>query len=160
MATDWRGYDATHADADDPYTAAARSYEGIGVGLQSEFEQLSIDQHTLVNDLLYEEDDASSTEGDVGGECACAYCGISNIECLARCVKTNKWFCNGRSNGLPASCLVYHLVRSKNKEVQLHESSPLGDMTLECYVTGATNVFNLGFIPCKDETSSCSPRER
>ena len=24
-------------------------------------------------------------------------------------------------------------------------------MTLECYVTGATNVFNLGFIPCKDE---------
>ena len=151
MATDWRGYDATHADADDPYTAAARSYEGIGVGLQSEFEQLSIDQHTLVNDLLYEEDDASSTEGDVGGECACAYCGISNIECLARCVKTNKWFCNGRSNGLPASCLVYHLVRSKNKEVQLHESSPLGDMTLECYVTGATNVFNLGFIPCKDE---------
>ena len=52
MATDWRGYDATHADADDPYTAAARSYEGIGVGLQSEFEQLSIDQHTLVNDLL------------------------------------------------------------------------------------------------------------
>ena len=72
MATDWRGYDATHADADDPYTAAARSYEGIGVGLQSEFEQLSIDQHTLVNDLLYEEDDASSTEGDVGGECACA----------------------------------------------------------------------------------------
>ena len=66
-------------------------------------------------------------------------------------MKTNKWFCNGRSNGLPASCLIYHLVRSRNKEVRLHESSPLGDMLLECYVTGATNVFNLGFIPCKDE---------
>ena len=35
--------------------------------------------------------------------------------------------------------------------MRLHESSPLGDMLLECYVTGATNVFNLGFIPCKDE---------
>ena len=47
--------------------------------------------------------------------------------------------------------MIYHLVRSRNKEVRLHESSPLGDMTLECYVTGATNVFNLGFVPCKDE---------
>jgi hypothetical protein len=46
---------------------------------------------------------------------------------------------------------VYHLVRSKHKEVSLHKDSPLGDMVLECYVTGTRNVFQLGFIPCKSE---------
>ena len=32
-----------------------------------------------------------------------------------------------------------------------NQDSPLGDMVLECYASGQRNVFNLGFIPCKDE---------
>ena len=46
---------------------------------------------------------------------------------------------------------MYHLVRSRNKEVCLHRDSPLGEMILECYLTGQRNVFTLGFVPCKDE---------
>ena len=68
-----------------------------------------------------------------------------------KCVATGKWFCNSRPATLPASCIVYHLVRSKHREVSLHKDSPLGDMVLECYATGARNVFQLGFIPCKSE---------
>lgn len=79
------------------------------------------------------------------------YCGIHNPSCVVRCVTTGKWFCNSRPASLPASCIVYHLVRSRGKEVSLHKSSPLGEMLLECYVTGNRNVFNLGFVPCKTE---------
>ena len=80
-----------------------------------------------------------------------SYCGIHNPHTVVRCVTTGKWFCNSRPATLPASCIVYHLVRSKCKEVALHKDSPLGDMTLECYVSGTRNVFQLGFIPCKSE---------
>jgi regulator of nonsense transcripts 1 len=152
----------------DPY-AAAQAHATYGVDpnaapdaglIGSELEHLSLaddhSSHALVNDLLdgddidYEDDEDFEDAG-AASEFACAYCGISNTSCVAQCVKTGKWFCNGRSNGLPASCLIYHCVKSKSKEVRLHETSPLGDMLLECYVTGETNVFNLGFIPCKDE---------
>ncbi len=80
-----------------------------------------------------------------------SYCGIHNPATVVRCVATGKWFCNSRPATLPASCIVYHLVRSKHKEVSLHKDSPLGDMVLECYVSGTRNVFQLGFIPCKSE---------
>ena len=82
---------------------------------------------------------------------ACAYCGIRDPACVVKCVATEKWFCNSRHSTLPASCIVYHLVRSRNKEVQLHADSPLGDMVLECYLTGQRNVFTLGFVPCVDD---------
>ena len=68
-----------------------------------------------------------------------------------RCAATGKWFCNSRPATLPASCIVYHLVRSRHKDVSLHKESPLGDMLLECYLTGTRNAFQLGFIPCKSE---------
>ena len=34
---------------------------------------------------------------------------------MVKCVATGKWFCNSRHNTLPASCIVYHMVRSRNK---------------------------------------------
>lgn len=46
-------------------------------------------------------------------EWACAYCGVNNPACVVRCLKTGKWFCNGRQQGCSASCAVFHLVRSK-----------------------------------------------
>jgi regulator of nonsense transcripts 1 len=84
-------------------------------------------------------------------EHACAYCGIDDAPCVVRCVASGRWFCNSRHNSLPASCAVYHLIRSRCKEVQLHRDSPLGEMVLECYLSGNKNVFTLGFVPCVDE---------
>lgn len=86
-------------------------------------------------------------------EHACSYCGIHNPACVVRCNATGKWFCNSRANSLPASCIVYHLIRSKHKAVTLHKDSPLGEMTLECYLTGTRNVFQLGFIPAKGDNT-------
>jgi regulator of nonsense transcripts 1 len=83
-------------------------------------------------------------------EHACRYCGIHEPSCVVKCVKTGKWFCNGRGN-TNQSHIVHHLVRSKYKEVQLHKDSPLGDAKCECYQCGSTNVFLLGFIPAKKE---------
>ena len=51
-------------------------------------------------------------------ECACAYCDVRTPAALVKCVATGKWFCNNKPLGLPASCIVYHLVRSKHNEAQ------------------------------------------
>ena len=29
-------------------------------------------------------------------EWACSYCGVSDAACVAKCITTGKWFCNGR----------------------------------------------------------------
>ena len=90
---------------------------------------------------------------------ACSYCGIDDALCVVQCVGTGKWFCNSKRNGLPASCAVYHLVRTRSHEVRLHEDSPLGDMVLECYLTGNRNVFTLGFAPCRNDDAVVLSRE-
>lgn len=76
---------------------------------------------------------------------ACRYCGICSPQCVAKCVETNKWFCNASAGS--SSHLVHHLVRSRSHQVQLHPSSPLTDTILECYNCGSRNVFVLGFVP-------------
>ena len=81
----------------------------------------------------------------------CEFCNIHTPSAVVKCVATGKWFCNHRQQGLPASCIVYHLVRSRHNEVMLHKESPLGEITLECFLTGAKNVFQLGFVPVKED---------
>lgn len=81
----------------------------------------------------------------------CEYCNIHTPAAVVKCVATGKWFCNYKPAGLPASCIVYHLVRSRNSEVMLHKESPLGEITLECFITGTKNVFQLGFVPVKED---------
>ena len=39
----------------------------------------------------------------------CRYCGIHSASCVVKCVKSGKWFCNGRVTGT-ASCILTHLV--------------------------------------------------
>lgn len=63
-----------------------------------------------------------------------------------------QWFCNGRM-GPSGSCIVVHLVRTRCREVQLHRDSPLGDAVLECYNSGARNVFVLGFVPVRNDNT-------
>ena len=75
---------------------------------------------------------------------ACTYCNIHSPASVVKCAATGKWFCNSKAPGLPASCIIYHLVRSKHNEVVLHKESPLGEITLECFLTGTKNVFQLG----------------
>lgn len=82
-------------------------------------------------------------------EYACKYCGIHDPACVARCVETNKWFCNAPCPGGGGSHLVNHLVRSRSHQVQLHPKSPLEDTVLECYNCASKNVFMLGFVPAK-----------
>ena len=37
------------------------------------------------------------------------YCSIHSASCVVKCVKSSKWFCNGRVTG-SASCILTHLV--------------------------------------------------
>eukprot|EP00927_Polykrikos_kofoidii_P043384 TRINITY_DN3745_c0_g2_i1.p1 TRINITY_DN3745_c0_g2~~TRINITY_DN3745_c0_g2_i1.p1 ORF type:complete len:1105 (-),score=144.07 TRINITY_DN3745_c0_g2_i1:387-3374(-) len=83
---------------------------------------------------------------------ACRYCGIHDSGSVMKCRGDGKWFCNSRLPGLPSSCIILHLVRAKQKEVQLHQDSPLGDILLECYNCGQRNVFLLGFIAAKSDS--------
>ena len=78
---------------------------------------------------------------------ACRYCGIHDPASVARCVDSNKWFCNATCTGGGGSHLVHHLVRSRSNQVQLHPESPLGDTVLECYNCASKNAFVLGFVP-------------
>ena len=54
---------------------------------------------------------------------------------------------------MPPTCLVCRSLRPPvPPQVCLHEDSPLGDTTLECYNCGGRNAFLLGFIPAKTES--------
>ncbi len=97
-----------------------------------------------------EDDEDPDAEPAELPEHACSYCGIHNPASVALCLGTGKWFCNARL-GMPASCMVQHLVRSRKSAVQLHRESPLGDSLLECYNCGNHNVFMLGFVPTKKD---------
>ena len=83
---------------------------------------------------------------------ACRYCGIHEPASVARCVESNKWFCNAVGAGGGGSHLVHHLVRSRSNQVQLHPESPLGDTVLECYNCASKNTFVLGFVPANSSS--------
>lgn len=83
---------------------------------------------------------------------ACRYCGVHGVDCVARCVACERWFCNGSLTAGSGSHIVQHLVRAKHKEVALHPEGPLGDTILECYHCGNRNIFLLGFIPAKADS--------
>lgn len=82
--------------------------------------------------------------------CKCRYCDIDSFDSVVQCNNCNRWFCNG-SYGTCGSHIVTHLVRSKHKEVKLHERSMLGETILECYNCGCKNVFLLGYLPTAQE---------
>ncbi|KAL7481216.1 hypothetical protein ACHAW6_006890 [Cyclotella cf. meneghiniana] len=83
---------------------------------------------------------------------ACRYCGIHDPASVARCVESNKWFCNATCAGGGGSHLVHHLVRSRSNQVSLHPESPLGETVLECYNCASKNSFVLGFVPASSSS--------
>ena len=48
----------------------------------------------------------------------CEYCNVHTPSAVVKCVATGKWFCNNKQQGVPASCIVYHLVRSRHNEFE------------------------------------------
>ncbi len=165
---DGDGNDDGDRDEDDDRSVATHSTD---ITTNTATSDLTADRSIMTNDISRsgmsraQSDGASDYEGSEYGdgddvdvedeeiewpEHACRYCGIHEPSCVVKCVKTGKWFCNGRGN-TNQSHIVHHLVRSKYKEVQLHKDSPLGDAKCECYQCGSTNVILLGFIPAKKE---------
>lgn len=88
-------------------------------------------------------------------EVRCAYCGITNPAHLVKCTEKDcqRWFCNGRTDSYSASHIVFHLTKSKHKEVYVSAQSQVGEMTLECYNCACKNIFLLGFLESKDGDS-------
>ncbi|GJD08813.1 Regulator of nonsense transcripts 1 [Galdieria sulphuraria] len=105
-------------------------------------------------ELEFEEDDEDFVEEDIPAQLpryACSYCGIHDPACMVKDVRDGKWFCNARL-GTPGSHIIMHLVRTRHKEVCLHEENPLGETVLECYNCGTRNVFLLGFVPAQGDS--------
>ena len=65
-----------------------------------------------------------------------------------------KWFCNQKGDNGFASHSVFHLVKSKHNEIATHPEGEFGDLAIECFVCGNTNVFVLGFVEVKDGSES------
>ncbi|KAI3388588.1 hypothetical protein SNEBB_003801 [Seison nebaliae] len=82
----------------------------------------------------------------------CAYCGYDDDMCIGKCLSSGRWFCNRMSRNGSCSHIVYHLIRSGFKRVQLHPTGPLAGIELQCYYCGNDNVFTLGYIPAKRES--------
>jgi len=92
---------------------------------------------------------------DYTKEVRCHYCGIINTELLIKCNEKDcqRWFCNGRTDDYSASHIVFHLTKSKHKEVFVTNKSQVGEMVLECYNCASKNIFLLGFLEAKDGES-------
>ena len=80
----------------------------------------------------------------------CAYCGLSSEAHLAQCFECKKWFCNGKLDNFSPSHIIFHLTKSKHKEVYLSSSSQVGEITLQCYNCSCKNIFLLGFLESKE----------
>ena len=81
---------------------------------------------------------------------ACSYCGLSSETHLAQCLECKKWFCNGKNDAYSPSHIIFHLTKSKHKEVYLSQASQVGEITLQCYNCSCKNIFLLGFLESKE----------
>lgn len=121
------------------------------------------DTHNIVNEDIdesirediedeYENEDAESYANGREKDAQCAYCGVSNPNHLVKCNEKDcqRWFCDGRLDEFSASHIVFHLTKSKHKEIYLNENSPIGEMVLECYSCGCKNIFLLGFLESRE----------
>ena len=102
------------------------------------------------------EKENNSEEDEVNGNnsrnsnFACAYCGLSSETHLAQCLECKKWFCNGKNDAYSPSHIIFHLTKSKHKEVYLSKESQVGEITLQCYNCACKNIFLLGFLESKE----------
>lgn len=75
----------------------------------------------------------------------CAYCGCTEIGCLAMSPETGLYLCNGR--GISAqSHFVDFILQTKNYEISFPKGHPYHETEFECYVCKSRNVLKLGFV--------------
>jgi len=137
-------------------TAERSAYDSM----LGDFDELEVERrapeggHAMTADMSgiddpLDNDEFGEYEQDELPEEHCRYCGCYNSSAIVKAAD-GKWFCNGKlSASSSISCIVNHMVKSRQKEVTLHRDSPLGETTLECYNCGTRNCFLLGFIPAK-----------
>eukprot|EP00659_Diplonema_papillatum_P018766 gene18766-28974_t len=150
-----QGFEGAHDESTERSGFAYTEHESQWKSNESSSHPILPDSQTSIEQkqdrLEFDEQRDGNREPEEIPPWACTYCGISDPASVAKCNATKKWFCNGRGQS-SVSHIIYHLVRSKHKEVSLHPESPLGDTTLECYNCASKNVFLLGFIPAKSES--------
>ena len=82
-------------------------------------------------------------------EAKCEYCGCQAVDCLARCIKTGLYFCNGK--GDTSQSHIIHYLRSMNEsQFALPDTNGFAAVDLKCYVCESRNIYNLGFIQTQD----------
>jgi len=114
-----------------------------------------VDHDTVLKKMQEIEDLVDNEAEDYTKEVRCHYCGIINTQLLIKCNEKDcqRWFCNGRTDDYSASHIVFHLTKSKHKEVYVTNSTQVGEMVLECYNCASKNIFLLGFLEAKDGES-------
>ena len=111
-------------------------------------------QEEEINNKMEKENNSEEEEEDDNknrnSNFACAYCGLSSETHLAQCLECKKWFCNGKNDAYSPSHIIFHLTKSKHKEVYLSQASQVGEITLQCYNCACKNIFLLGFLESKE----------
>ena len=70
------------------------------------------------------------------------------------CHRHKQWFCNMHPRGQGSSHAVQHIVDSGCNAIAVHNDNMLGNVSFECYHCGSRNVFQLGFIPRRDDQTN------
>ena len=119
--------------------------------LEGKNEELKEDKQDKEIDEKIERDQEQDDEGEGG----CAYCGIGNGKNLIKCNEKScqRWFCNGCTDDYSASHIIFHLTKSKHKEISTSSNSDFGKMSLVCYNCNCKNIFLLGFLESKDKNT-------
>ena len=139
-------------DSDDDISPPNHSQKGEDEPKVEEGEIGDIDQNPSnqekENNSEQEEEEENKKRGN--NNLHCAYCGLSSESHLAQCFECKKWFCNGKLDNFSPSHIIFHLTKSKHKEVYLSQSSQVGEITLQCYNCSCKNIFLLGFLESKE----------
>lgn len=143
-------YNSYEEEVDDNFKHKNLLNEEIDESFREEIEEeLDNNQNENEEGNNYENGNGANRDDK---ESQCAYCGINNISRLVKCNEKDcqRWFCDGRLDEFSASHIVFHLTKSKHKEIFLNENSPIGEMVLECYSCGCKNIFLLGFLESRE----------
>ena len=88
---------------------------------------------------------------------SCIYCGIRTSDMLVQCGQCDHKFCNGFSDSIQSSHIIFHIGKSKHKAIKLakknfNESLYSDDDTMEivsCGYCSVSDIFNLYFFNYK-----------
>lgn len=88
-------------------------------------------------------------------EHACYYCGNHDPQTVAKCTTDdcNRWFCNSYGENRAGSHIIVHLVKARHRSVSMHPENSLGDTEIECFICKNRNIFILGLVPSRLEST-------